>query len=413
MSKVSWCVSLTKLLRRIVGSGRRSSEASLPRPLNSSVKTVVQGNIEFALDLYKKLRTTEDNLFFSPYSVSIALAMTYAGARGNTETQMAQALHFTLDQKRLHDAFASLEANLKIVQKRGNLLLKVASALWPQRGYPFLEEFLTLTKECYGVLITPVDYSDPEAARREINAWVKEKTQGKIRELIPSGILDSLTRLVLTNAIYFKGSWASKFWKELTERAPFRVTSSEEVEVPLMTQEDMFRYGEDDDLQILELPYVGNDLAMIILLPKKVDGLVELEAALTVENLEKWTSNLWERTVRVFLPRFKISSGFVLSDALASMGMPDAFDMNKANFSGMDGKENWLYIAAVLHKAFVEVNEEGTEAAAATAVATMAGGVSPPSVFRADHPFVFLIREKSTASLLFLGRVMNPMNEAA
>jgi serine protease inhibitor len=381
---------------------------------HSSVETVVQGNTEFALDLYQRLRTEEGNLFLSPYSISTVLAMTYAGARGSTETQMAQTLHFTLDQKRLHPAFASLEEGLKTVQEKGHILFKVANALWPQVGYPLLEEFLALTEEHYGVLTAPVDYGDSEAARRKINAWVEGRTQEKIRELIPQGILTALTRLVLTNAVYFKGKWASQFEKGSTRDAPFWIAPRRSVKVPMMTQEHTFRYGDSDSLQTLELPYVGDDLSMIVLLPKKVDGLVELETALTVENLEKWMGGLGKTRVRVFLPRFKVSRGFGLNDTLASMGMVDAFDDSKANFSGMDGNENWLYIAAVLHKAFVDVNEEGTEAAAATAAAMAARGIPPPApVFRADRPFVFLIRAGRTGSILFLGRVVNPTRGAA
>ena len=380
------------------------------------MEALVRGNTEFALDLYQKLRIVEDNLFFSPYSISTALAMTYAGARGNTEAQMAKALHFTLDQKQLHPAFASLEARLKIVQERGHIQLKVANRLWPQVGYPFLEEFLALTKEYYGVLITPVDYRNPEAACRIINAWVEEKTQGKIKELIPSGVLDHLTRLVLTNAIYFKGNWASRFDKTLTANAPFWVTPAEAVEVPMMAQKGEFRYAENDTLQILELSYVGDDLSLIVLLPKKVDGLAELEDTLTVEMLREWTSGLWKREVQVFLPRFRLGCQYRLKDTLKAMGMTDAFDSGKANFSGMDGIVHWLYIFKVFHNAFIDVNEEGAEAAAATAVIIKARSLSrpsPPATFRADHPFVFLIRENSTGSILFLGRVVNPMQKAA
>ena len=258
----------------------------------SSIQTVVQGNTEFALDLYQKLRTTKGNLFFSPHSISTALAMTYAGARGDTEVQMSQALHFTLDQKQLHPAFASLDTMLNAVQERGNIQLRVANALWPQQGYAFLEDYLALTKEYYGVLITPLDYNDTETARETINAWVEEKTEEKIKDLIGPGVLNALTRLVLTNAIYFKGDWASQFDETLTENAPFWVTPTETVEVPMMAQKHKFRYTESDKLQILELPYVGDDLSMIVLLPRKADELTGLEGTLTAETTGKWTTNL-------------------------------------------------------------------------------------------------------------------------
>jgi serine protease inhibitor len=382
--------------------------------LHPDSEAVVQGNNEFALDLYRNLKGAEGNLFLSPYSISTALAMTYAGARGDTEAQMGQTLHFTIDGERLHAAFASLQAELDAAQEGGQVLLRVANTLWPQDGYPFLETFLALTRQYYGVSVTPVNYvTDTEGARQRINTWAEEKTEHKIKDLIGPGILNSLTRLVLTNAIYFKGNWASQFDETLTEDAAFWVTPSEAVEVPMMTQKREFKYAQHNSIQILELPYVGDDLSMIVLLPTQVGGLAELEEALTPETLEKWTSHVREQEVIVFLPRFKMKSSFRLDATLMSMGMRDAFN-GRADFSGMDGGKGGLYIAAVIHKAFVDVNEEGTEAAAATAVVMELRGLPlPPPTFRADHPFIFLIRENRTGSILFLGRVVNPMAKAA
>jgi serpin B len=374
---------------------------------------VVQGNTAFALNLYRELQEKEGNLFFSPHSISTALTMTYAGARGKTERQMAHALHLPLGQKPLHPAFATLQARLQAVQDRGDVRLSVANALWPQEGYPFLEEYLALAEQHYGVRINAVDFAgDAEAARSRINAWVEEKTDNKICDMISPGVLSALTRLVLVNAIYFKGNWASQFDPALTGEAPFRITPDRQVPVPLMTQEGPFSYAEGDRLQILEMPYIGDALSMIILLPRQVDDLAELEDALSPETLDQWTTNLREREVQVFVPRFKITAQFRLDRALINLGMVDAFDMGKADFSGMDGLKAWLYIAAVLHKAFVEVNEEGTEAAAATAVVMKMRSLPlPPPIFRADRPFLFLIRENRTGSILFLGRVVNPMLE--
>ena len=383
------------------------SDQGVPENGDSSVETVVRGNTEFALALYHKLRTTEGNLFFSPYSISTALAMTYAGARGNTAAQMAQALHFPLDQEQLHPAFASLEARLGDIGGKGHIQLRVANALWPQEGYVLLDAFLALTKRYYGVRVTAVDYGEAETARRTINAWVEEKTEDKIQDIIPSGLLDELTRLVLVNAIYFKGDWASQFDQSLTNDAPFWVTPDEQIQAPMMSQVHGFRYGEGDGLQVLELAYAGDDLSMVVLLPREIDGLAELEERLTVENLDRWTRRARQREVEVSLPRFEITFPARLSGILMSMGMVDAF--GDADFSGMDGTK-LLQIAAVLHKAFVAVNEEGTEAAAATAVIMKLKALpSPLPVFRADHPFVFLIRENSTGSILFLGRVANPV----
>lgn len=377
------------------------------------IDAVVQGNTAFALTLYQRLRSEEGNLFFSPYSISTALAMTYAGARGNTAVQMAQTLHFALEEQRLHPAFASLAAKLKAVREKRGVQFNVANALWPQKGYAFLEAYLALTMAYYGVSIAALDYRETEAAREAINTWVEDKTEDKIKELIAPRVLSPLTRLVLVNAIYFKGNWTSQFDQALTKVAPFWVTPDEKIEVSMMTQEQEFRYAEIDGLQVLELPYAGDDLSMIVLLSRAVDGLGELEEALSVENLKKWTSHLRPREVQIFLPRFKVSARFRLRDTLISMGMADAFEMGRANFSGMDGREKGFFISDAIHGAFVEVNEEGTEAAAATAVA-ISFGLSEPSVaFRADHPFIFLIRDNGTGSILFLGRVVNPLSGSA
>jgi serine protease inhibitor len=369
-------------------------------------------NTAFAVDLYHQLRGAEGNLFFSPYSISTALAMTYAGARGDTEAQMAQALHFALSQEELHPAFAALGQRLKAVQAAGDIQLNVANALWPHLDYPFLPAFLELVEANYGVALTALDYvADPEGSRQQINAWAEAQTQGKIKDLIPPRIINEFTRLVLTNAIYFKGNWASQFDPARTKDAPFTVQPGQMVTVPLMAQKLTCGYGEAAGVQVLELPYVGNDLSMVILLPNAIDGLASLEAQLTPAALAQWTGRLWDTEVQIFLPRFKVEAAFRLDSALKALGMVDAFDMELANFAGMDGKA-WLVITAVLHKAFVEVNEEGTEAAAATAVVMGLRSMPPPTpVFRADHPFLFLLREKSTGSVLFLGRVVDPTDE--
>jgi serine protease inhibitor len=375
---------------------------------DASVAALVHGNTVFALGLYHQLQTVEGNLFFSPYSISTALAMTYAGARGDTATQMAQALHFHLEPEQLHAAFALLDAKLEAIAEQGHVQLRVANALWPHQDYPFLESFLALTRHYYGVQITPVNYRAPEVARQTINAWVEECTERKIKDLIPDGVLDALTRLVLTNAIYFKGDWASQFDPSLTDDAPFWVTADEQIRRPLMHQTYGFGYAAAPGLQLLELPYAGEELSMLVLLPNAVDGLRELEEGLTPENLAEWCGRLRQCEVRVWLPRFEITLPLRLGGVLAARGMVDAFSPPDADFSGMDGGR-LLYIYAVLHKAFVAVNEEGTEAAAATAVVMRARSVAHlPPEFRADHPFIFMIRERSSGSILFLGRVVRP-----
>ena len=375
--------------------------------LTREAMAVARGNTSFALDLYQQLRHNAGNLFFSPYSISTALAMTYAGARGDTATQMAQTLHFPLAGERLHEAFAALGRLLNAVQERGDVLLSVANALWPQAGYHFLASFLDLVKRFYGLSITPLDFAEPDKARAQINAWVEEETGDKIKELIRPGMLDSLTRLVLTNAIYFKGNWAHPFDRAKTKQAPFWLTAKRAVDVPMMAQKQDFEYAETAELQMLSLPYVGGALSMVLLLPREMDGLARLEDALTTENLKAWGRYLSSREVEVFLPRFELGSTFNLSGVLTGMGMRDAFG-EEADFSGMTGGRD-LYISEVVHKAYVAVNEEGTEAAAATAVLMARMALPPcPATFKADHPFIFLIRDNFVGGILFLGRVVAP-----
>lgn len=369
-----------------------------------------EGNAAFACELYGKLKGTagDGNIFFSPYSISTALAMTSAGARSETDGQMVKALHFEPDQAKRHAAFCEMEANLNAVQKKGQVKLSVANSLWPQKDYTLLESFLGLVRENYGASVTPLDFRATEAARKTINTWVEDKTNQKIKDLIPSGLLNAMTRLVLVNAIYFKGNWTSPFKAEATKEAPFRLPSGQTVQAPLMFQKKHFGYGENDEMQMLELPYAGDDLSMLALLPRKADGLAALENNLTPANLAKWTAAMWSPDVKVYLPKFKMTCRFGLNDTLRAMGITDAFDAGKADFSGMDGGRN-LFISAAVHKAFVEVNEQGTEAAAATGIAMVLTALPrPPIEFRADHPFIFLIRERSTGSILFLGRVTNP-----
>ncbi len=378
--------------------------------VQSGANTIAKNNSAFALDLYQELRTSQSNIFFSPYSVSTALAMTYAGAQGNTEKQMAEVLRFSLEQNKLNPAFAELQSRLKEVEKSGNVKLHIANSLWPDKTYELLKEYLSLAKKYYDVSITPVDYQHAhEAAREMINKWAEEKTQGKIKNVIESGVLNDLTRLILVNAIYFKGNWDNQFEPEQTKEKPFFVSSKESVQVPMMTQKHTFRYAELDNLQILELPYAGNELSMLVVLPKAKDGLDKLEKSLSVKKLNRWKKKLKDKEeVLVFLPKFKSTSDFRLAQSLISMGMVDAFTP-QANFTGMVSRGDLFFIGDVIHKAFVDVNERGTEAAAVTAVIEI-GTASAPAIptFRADHPFIFLIQENSTGSILFMGRVTNP-----
>ncbi|MBN2020979.1 MAG: serpin family protein [Sedimentisphaerales bacterium] len=378
-----------------------------------SRQNFVEGNNKFALELYQKLQDKQGNLFLSPYSISTALAMTFAGARGETERQMAKTLQFpaTIRNERFHKVFGSIISQLNSAGEKGGFELVVANALWGQKDYKFKDDFLTLVKSNYEGSLEQVDFvKQTEEARKTINDWVENKTKDKIKELIKPGLVDAMTRLVLTNAIYFKGKWALQFKPEQTKDAPFNLRGGEKTTVPMMSQTERFGYTEANNVQVLEMPYVSNTLSMVILLPKENEGIKDLEKNFTVENLTGWLGKLRKREVQVFIPRFKLTSEFELAEVLASMGMPDVFSA-KADFSGMTGARD-LFISAVVHKAYVDVNEEGTEAAAATGVGMKLTAIpAPPPVFRADHPFIFLIRDNQTGSILFMGRCANPKSD--
>ncbi len=371
---------------------------------------VVQGNTAFALDLYAQLREQEGNLFFSPLSLSTALAMTYAGARGQTTEQMATVLHFPPDQQKMHATFAALNKDLLADIEHRGYQFHIANALWGQKGSHFREEFLQTMRTHYGAGLHEVDFrTAAEEARKTINAWVEQQTKEKIKDLIPQGTLDALTRLVLTNAVYFKGDWLHPFGKSETKQEAFHVTATQQVTVPMMHQTQFFKYFDGGSFQALELPYVGATLAMVVFLPKEREGLSAFAQTLTAQKLTEWLRALQPKEVIVTLPKFTVTAEFLLHQTLSAMGMPLAFS-DKADFSGMSEEGN-LAISAVIHKAFVDVNEEGTEAAAATGVgmrATAAG--PPPEVFRADHPFLFLIRDTRSGSILFLGRLTHPQS---
>ena len=381
--------------------------------LTPDARQLAQSNNQFALDLYGQLGAKESgNLFFSPYSISTALAMTYAGAEGQTEKQMAEVLGFSLPEERLHSAFGSLRALSQPGDAKAGFQLRVANRLWGQQGYAILPAFQQTAARNYGAELAPVDFAgQTEAARQTINSWVEKETEQKIQNLIAPGMLGPGTRLVLTNAIYFKGAWTDEFKKGVTKEAPFHLAAGEKTKAMLMRQTDDFKYAAVDDLQILELPYgQQRQLSMVVLLPQKVDGLAQLEKQLSSKNLEAWLAGLRTREVQVYLPRFKMTSQFKLNEALESLGMTSAFSPSQADFSGISTQEE-LYISAAIHKAFVDVNEQGTEAAAATGVIlapTSAPAPQEPVVFRADHPFIFLIRDNRSGGILFLGRLMNP-----
>jgi serpin B len=382
--------------------------AALPARAGVDAKSLTQGNNAFACDLYGKLRAKEGNLFFSPFSISTALAMTSAGARGDTLSQMEKTLHLP-EQQKLHPALAALTKELAGDAKKRAYVLRVANALWGKTGEKFLPAFLKLTRDHYGAGFQQVDFAgDTEGARRTINAWVEKQTEGKIKDLFGKGVLKRDTRLVLANAIYFQGDWASQFKKDQTKKEDFTREDGTRVPVPLMHQEARFGYVETAEAQVLEMPYAGKQLSMVAVLPRKGTKLAEVEKGLSADKLAGWVKALRQHKVKVWLPRYQLESAFQLNQTLQALGMELAFSQ-QADLSGMNGKGG-LYIGAVVHKAFVEVDEKGTKAAAATGVAIQptSARIDKTASFRADRPFVFLIRDQKSGAVLFLGRVREP-----
>jgi serpin B len=374
---------------------------------------------EFALALYAQLLERDRNLFFSPFSIRAALAMAYAGARGETAIQMAKALRFTTSIERLHALFAEM---IWMVNGAGNggYELAVANSLWRQDGAPLLVEFVDLITRNYRGEMHAVDFRrDTEHARATINEWVEKKTNRRIHDLISQGVLDGDTRLVAVNSVHFKGRWVLQFEVAATHEEPFYVEDGGEVRARMMRQCQQARYVQADGFQAVELDYHGGHLSLLVLLPDRKDGLGDLENRLSPRAFHDVVATMTVREVKVILPRFTMTSSSDISAELGALGMPLAFDGDRADFSGMNGHapphEDAISISAVCHQAFIEMNEQGTEAAAATGLLMVTGpGLEqPPPVptFRADHPFLFAIRDRRSAAVLFLGRMANPTRE--
>jgi serpin B len=371
---------------------------------------VVDGSNAFAVDLYAQLRKQGGNLFFSPESISTAFAMAYAGARGTTAAQMASTLHFTLPPEKLHPAMGALLAGLN--GQHAGYQLRVADALWAEKDFTFLDDFLKVTSSDYGAGFNRLDFRGaPEAARATINQWVEERTEAKIKNLLPPGSITPVTRLVLTNAIYFKGDWQAQFDKTQTKDEDFHLSAAQMVKAPLMHLTSKLGYFNGGTFQAVDIPYNTADLSMIVLLPNETAGLPALEQSLTAANAKQWVSQLRPGSrIVLTLPRFKMTQQFQLGGTLSAMGMAQAFERSSADFSGMTGKRD-LWISAAIHKAYIDVNEEGTEAAAATGIVMRPLAMArpqPPIVFRADHPFVFFIRDNRSGAILFMGRINDP-----
>jgi serpin B len=396
---------------------RNLSPAATTSSAGLSDTSVPEANNRFSASLYRQLAAgdTTDNIFFSPFSISSALALTYEGARGTTADEIRSVFFFPANQTAMREGYAA--ENKCVNTKDTGYTLNAANALWAEKASAFLPAYTTIAGQYYGANTTNLDFAgQPEASRQTINTWVADQTNDKIVDLLPPGSITTLTRLVITNAVYFKGTWEKQFDANQTADAPFSTPGGSQVTVKMMQQtgEDAtYAYAATADLQMLSLPYVAKDgegLSMVILLPR-ANNLSAADPYLDPANLSALEHSASSRRVMVYIPKFKVETQYSLPGTLAGMGMPTAFSGN-ADFSGMDGTKD-LYISDVVHKAYIDVNEEGTEAAAATGVvigvkAVAPGTEEPVPVFRADHPFLFLIQDNNTGTILFTGRIANP-----
>jgi len=381
----------------------------LPAAFKEDVGAIARANNQFAFDLYTKLATTPGNLFVSPFSISTALAMVDAGAAGATDQELRQTLHFSLPGDRLHGAYGAMLDSLSVGRGFGTYTLAVANRLFGQTGLPFLPDFLTITRRDYDAELQPADFqNDPEAARTSVNSWVSDQTDGKIADLFAPGSIDDMTRLVLANAIVFKGAWANHFDLARTADGAFQLSDGRTIQARMMHRRGTIATAGFPGGRLGVMPFRGKDLSMIVLLPERADGLAALEAQLTGDAVAEWIGRAQSPhvdEVEIALPKFGVTSGVELPKVLEALGMVSAFDPNTADLSGIDGTRN-LYIQKVVHKATVTVDENGAEAAAATGVGV--GTTSLPPSFVADHPFVFAIYDHVTGSILFLGRLQDP-----
>lgn len=357
---------------------------------------------EFAFDLYKKLAAAKGSLFLSPYSVSSALCMTYAGARGQTAAEMEKVLRATPD---VHRYMGALVNEINAVPK-DTAAVSVASALWPAAGVRLLPEFVQTVRDGYAATVSPLDYQASSVkAAAVVNNWVSKHTNGRIKNIVNAAVLNKHTQLALTNAVYFKSQWAREFEAGDTRMQSFYVSKTQTVRVPLMYEQGRFRYAKIENAAIAELPYKNGRFSMLVLLPDKNASLQALEWQLSAASIDRWTSGLKERLLDLYLPKFHTESSFELSKTLAALGMPSAFG-GSADFTGMNGTGG-ISIGSVLHKTFVDVEEDGTEAAAATAVVMLTSAAPSqerPLEFRADRPFIYLIRDHESGAIIFIGR---------
>ena len=392
-------------------SKHKISETRNPMRESATVKDISDANNEFALSLYKKLGDEEKNIVFSPYSITSALAVTYAGAKGKTAGEMANVLWFPEDQASFHSGYKAFTDSIQLTGIEKGTVLKIANALWVQEDYKLRQDFLDLAESCYKAKGENVNFRLPEElekTRQKINKWVEEITNNKIRDLIPQGVLQEMTRLVITNAIWFNGNWVKPFDKKSTSSSIFNVNSSISVTTDFMHKKSDAGYYEDEEVQALELPYKGEKKSMVIILPKETDGWKLVGRIITPDRLRIISRGMEVKEVEMAIPKFTYESQFNLKETLILLGMKEAFT-DYADFSGMT-EDNDLKIDEVIHKAFIEVNESGTEAAAATAVImVLKSALDEQSVrFIANHPFIYFIIDKPTGGIIFMGRFVSP-----
>jgi serpin B len=386
-----------------------------PQVNDNDLNTQVQGNNAFAFDLYQQIRGEPKNLFYSPHSISLALAMLYGGARNVTEQQMGKALHYILPQQTLHPVLDKLDLELASrgqgnkATDGGAFRLSIVNALWGQDGFSFLPEYLDLLALNYGAGLQLLDFAkDVEGSRLTINDWVEKKTEGRIQDLLPQGSIRDITRMVLTNAIYFNAAWAKAFEEKNTQNGDFHLLYGSTISVPMMFGVQEATYASGSDFQAVVLPYDGGELSMTIIVPDQ-GKLESVEQSLSSSMIEGLRHQLESASVTLTLPKFEFSADLPLSKKLSALGMVDAFDEVKADLSGIDGATD-LFVTDVLHKAFIKVNEKGTEAAAATAVVIGEKSAMPGKsvTLIVDRPFLVLIQDNMTGAILFIGRVLNP-----
>jgi serpin B len=394
----------------------RLKRVANPEVVSSDIDQLVSGNTAFAFDLYNAVRNQDGNMVYSPYSISLAFAMAYGGAKGDTAAQMTETLHYTLPGEQFHPAINALDLDLAgrpaeaaYVEKKDRFQLNIANSLWGQDGWSFLPDYLDLLAKNYGAGMRLVDFKkDPEGARQQINDWVSDQTRSRIKDLIPPGVIDIMTRLVLANAIYFKATWEYEFDANVTADRQFFLLNGDLVDVPMMQirHSKNLSYAAGDGWQAVALPYKGGLTEMVILLPD-AGNFEAFESGLTAEEYEQILAAMDSQEVILSMPKFSFETRYGLKAILAGMGLQAAFDPNAADFSGIDGVRD-LYIADAIHKAFIAVDEKGTEAAAATAVVMLEASLPQGIVLTIDRPFFYVIRDVPTGTILFMGRVLDP-----